>query len=456
MLLDMQLTVFGRSEVSKIGFKDFLKGVWQRLFPLKDIKTALNIKVAMSPEMLENIEQWYNCYCGNASWVKDKIFSLQLEQAITREFSNVVLSEMTANVTNTSLNKIFQKSIRDLNLHLQKGLATGSMIIKPLGGTSVQCVGANAFIPIEYNSEGRLLKAVFPDFKKLGDKYYTRLEFHDLDPVKGLTITNRAFISTSQSQLGREIPLTDVEEWENLEAKISYPKMLKPAFAYYKNPINNTIDGSHCGMSIFASALPIIQMADVQFGRLDWEFESGERRINVDITALQKDDKGKPILKDKIFRGVDVENLCDDFTPQIRESNYINGLNEYKRNIEFEVGLSYGDISNPAAVEKTAEEIKTTKNRKYNTVKAIQNNLKDCLEDLVYALAFYNSMATQPYEFKCDFKDSILTDEDKERQRDIQDLNLGILKPEEYRAKHYNETIEQARANLPKSVDLVE
>lgn len=451
----MEWKGYGRNEVSKIGFREFIKGVWQRLFPLKDIKTALNIDVAMSSEMLEEIEKWHNSYCGKAKWVKDNIFSLRLEQAITREFSNVALSEMTATISNVRLNELFKRATKDINLHLQKGLATGAMIIKPLGKSGVQCVGANAFVPVEYNSEGRLLKVIFPDFKKLDDKYYTRLEFHDLDPVKGLVITNRAFVSASPNQLGREIPLTDIEEWADLEPYIGYPKMLKPVFAYYRNPIDNTINGSHCGMSIFATALPLIRLADIQFGRLDWEYESGERRINVDVTALQNDDKGNPILKDKIFRAVDVEGLCEDFSPQIRDANYINGLNEYKRDIEFEVGLSYGDISDPATVEKTAEEIKSTKNRKFNTVKAIQSNLKDCLEDLVYALAFYNSMATQPYEFKCDFKDSILTDEDKERQRDMQEIGAGIQQPWEYRVRWKNETEEQAKRNIAQPADLV-
>lgn len=442
--------------MSKIGFKEFLKGVWQRVFPLKDIKTALSIKVAMSPEMLESIENWYNAYCGKADWIENEIVSLQLEQDITREFANVTLNEMSITVTNAKLDKILKKATKNLNMHLQKGLATGAMIIKPLGGAKVQCVGANAFIPIEFDAEGRLLKVVFPDFKKLDDKFYTRLEYHELDPVKGLTITNRAFKSDSEKQLGREISLTEVDEWADLEPRISYPKMLRPAYGYYRNPIDNTVDGSHCGMSIFATALHIIKKADIQFGRLDWEFESAERRINVDSTALTKDEKGRPILKDKIFRAVDVADLCQDFSPQIRETNFINGLNEYKRIIEFKVGLAYGDLSNPETIDKTAEEVKTAKSRKFNTVKAIQDNLKDCLDDLVYALAFYNSMATQPYEFKCDFKDSILVDEDKERQRDMQEIGVGIQQPWEYRVRWKNETEEQAKQNVAQSADLVD
>lgn len=438
---------------------DFIKGVWRRLFPIKDIKAALNIKAAVSQDMLNRIECWHNCYSGNAYWLTDNVQSLRLEQSITREFSNIVFNEMTASVTVPKLDAIFKTAIRDINMYFQEALATGAMVIKPLGSDRVQFVAANAFIPIEYDSRGRLIKVIFPEFKKLNDKYYTRLEYHDLDPEKGLTITNTAYVSERDESLGKEIPLTVVEEWASLPPFTAYPLMKRPAFGYYRNPVKNTIDGSHCGMSIFDAALEIIHKTDIQFGRLDWEFESGERAIHVDELALRE---GKDIdhLNKRLYRTISIDEgdtqLFKEFSPEFRQVDIIAGLEEYKRNIEFTVGLAYGDLSNPQTVAKTATEIKSAKERKYNTVTAIQNNLGDCLDDLVYALAFYNSLTTSGYEFVCDFKDSILTDEETERKQDIQDLNLGILRQEEYRAKWYGETIEQALKNLPKSAEVLE
>lgn len=438
---------------------DFLKGMWRRLFPLKDIKTALNIKPAMSQDMLECIELWANSYSGNANWLDENIKSLGLEKAISREFANIVLNEMTVNISNPKLMKAFENAIRDLDMNFQKGLATGAMVIKPLGVDSVQFVSANAFIPIEFDSHGRLVKVVFPEFKQIGDKYYTRLEYHDLDLVKGLTITNTAYSSATKGNLGREIPLEYVEEWKNVKPYTAYPLMLKPAFGYYRNPIDNTIDSSHCGVSIFNSALELIRLADIQFSRLDWEFESGERAVHVDAVAFE-DGKKTAHLNRRLYRCVDIDDgngeLFKDFSPQLRQADFISGLNEYKRNIEFSVGLAYGDISDPNIVAKTATEIKSAKDRKYNTVTAIQQNLKECLEDLTYALAFYNALATSNYTFTCTFKDSILTDEEAERRQDIQDLSLGILNLWEYRAKWYGEDEATAKAILPQSAEVMD
>lgn len=439
-------------------FINFLKGVWQRMFPLKDIKQALGVKLAITDDMMQSIEMWQKCFAGQAFWLSDSVISLRLEQAITREFANITLNEMTASVSNDKLQKIFETATEDLNSELQSGLATGAMVIKPLGGDKVQYISANAFVPIEFDARHRLVKVIFPEFKKIGDNYYTRLEYHSLDTEKGLTITNTAYVSASEGQLGREIPLAAVDEWASLPNAVTYPAMLRPAFGYFRTPIKNTIDGSSCGVSVYANDINLIRKIDTQFGRLDWEFESGERAIHVDATAFKKE--GTEKLNKRLYKAVDVDlgdnELFKDFSPAIRQSDITDGLNTYLRRLEFSVGLAYGDLSDPDTVAKTATEILSAKNRKYNTVSAIQKQLKYCLDDLVYALAFYNSLTTSGYTFVCDFKDSILTDEQTERTQDIQDLSLGIMRPDEYRMKWYGEDEKTAKKNLPQSSEVVD
>lgn len=439
-----------------MSFLDLMKGVWRRLFPIKDIKRALNVKPAITQDMADNIDKWYKCYAGKADWLNDSVKSLRLEKSIVREFSNIVLNEMTVKISSPKLQEIYDNTTKDLNMNLQKGLATGAMVMKPLGADKAQILGQNNFIPLEYDSDKRMTKCIFPDLKRTGNKYFVRFEHHDLDPINGLTINNYAFVSSNNGQSWIEIPLDSVEEWADLETSITYPLMLRPAYGYFRVPVDNTIDESPCGVSVFESALEMIRLADIQFGRLDWEFESGERGVFANESLLKK--KKLARLKKRLFHSVDSddENLIKEFSPQLRHEGFIAGLDTYKRNIEFEVGLSYGDISNPQSVDKTAEEIKTSKQRKYNTVTAIQENLKDCLEDFVFALAFYNEMATQKYDFICNFKDSILTDEDKERQRDKEDVALGVMPLEEYRAKWYSEDIETAKSKLPKTADVID
>ena len=113
------------------------------------------------------------------------------------------------------------------------------------------------------------------------------------------------------------------------------------------------------------------------------------------------------------------------------------------------MGLAYGDLSDVQEVSKTATEVKASKARKYNRVAAIQNNLRNCLEDYAAGLAFYNSAYRSGYEFSCKFHDSILTDEETERQQDRQEVSMGAMSLLEYRMKWYDEDEETAKKNLP-------
>ena len=434
------------------------------MFPAKTLKQVIGHEVAISQQMIERIELWGAMYRGQAPWVDDQVDSLQIEQGICREFSNVCLNEMESSISNEKLDKLYQKAIRELNENLQAGIGLGSFCIKPLGGSSVEYVTADRFVPIAFDARGRLTSVVFIQVKRISeDSFYLRFEFHEWNQDQTLRIQNKAYHTSNVSSIGSPVELSVVEEWAALPEDIMYQGVERPDFGYYRNPIKNEVDGSPCGISIYDSAINMIRKTDIQFGRLDWEFESGERAVHVDVTALQTaptlDGKGKtkyvmPKLNKRLYRGLNLsksngEELYQEYSPEFRDGSIINGLNAYLRRIEFSVSLSYGDLSDVNDVDKTATEAKIAKKRKYNMVKAIQSNLKDCLEDLVYALAFYNGMTRSGYEFLCTFKDSILVDEETEREQDRQDVAMGVMRLEEYRAKWYGETLEEAEKNLP-------
>lgn len=445
----------------------------KKMFSREALIHAYNMNLAISNSMMTAIEEWDRMYCGRASWIDPEtgVNSLRLEQAIVREFSNTAVNEMEVSISNAKLDGIFRNAVKDLNKNLQRGLATGAMVIKPLGGDKVQYVPQSAFIPIEYDVNSRLIKVIFPETKQLGESdYRIRLEFHSLDYEKGLTITNRAFKSSDGFSLGKEIPLTEVSEWKNLPSEKCYNLMLRPAFGYYANPVDNTIDGTCAGVSIFDSAKNTIRLADIQFGRLDWEFESGERAIDVDEVVLSYNTDTStgerrmetPKLKKRLFRALPLSggnsgDFYHEFSPQFRQADIVAGLEEYKRGIEFSVGLSYGDLSNPQTVDKTATEVKASKQRKYDTVTAIQENLRVCLDDLCYALAFYNSLTQSGYKFTANFSDSVLTDDETKRAQDRQDVSMGVMPLWEYRMKWYGEDEETAKAmTSDNSTDVIE
>ena len=436
-----------------MDFKKIWKGI-KKMFTVSEIKSIAGQRVALSRDMISAIDTWSAMYLGQAAWT-DEVKSLRIEPGICREFADIAINEMDAHVDDEALDDLFQKAIRDLNENLQDGLALGSFIIKPLGADKVEYINADSFVPVTFDADGSLLDCIFIEHKEEGSYHYFRCERHRL-VENGLTITNKAYKSSTKTRLGVEVPLASVDEWSELSDETTYIGMDKLPFGYYRNPIKNRIDGSYCGVSIFHNAIDLIRKADIQGERLDWEYESGERAIYVDARALKKGKDGSLGVakrKNRIFRGLDIDQkngeLFKEFSPAFRDDNLQKGLNDYLRLIEFNVGLAYGDLSDTQDVQKTATEIKTAKARKYNRVTAIQENLEECLQGLVDAIAFYNAKYTTNYKLICSFKDSILTDEDTDRQRDREDVAMGVMSLAEYRAKWYGEDLETAKANLP-------
>lgn len=118
-------------------------------------------------------------------------------------------------------------------------------------------------------------------------------------------------------------------------------------------------------------------------------------------------------------------NLYEVFAPTLRDESYRKGLDSMLKRIEFQCGLAYGTLSDPQNVDKTAEEIRSSKQRSYTTVKDLQRALGTAITDLVYAVnilldAAWHSGATVPLPGECtvtfDFDDSIISDPKERKQ----------------------------------------
>lgn len=434
------------------------------MFNYTILKNIIGKDVALSQPMIDAINKWKKMLVGNADWCGDIVESLKLEEGICREFADSVLVEMEAKILNNdNMDAVLQKSLSDMNKKLQTGLALGAMVLRPLGPDKAEYVAADKFIPISFDDSGTPNDIAFLVVKSVGENdYYTRVERHYFTNGN-LTIENKCYHSQSQSDIGQNCSLEEVAEWANiLPGPITYPGMTEMDFGYYQNPIENKVDGSSCGVSVYESAENLIRKADVQGARLDWEYDSGERAIHVDERAL-KNRSGKtylPRLKKRLYKGLNLDDnnkdLYKEYSPEMRDEAFRRGLEEYKREIEFNVGLAYGDLSDAQEVDKTATEVLTSKTRKYNRVTAIQGKLEECLNGFVNALAFYNGSYMSGVEFTCEFNDSILADEESERQQDRQDVSMGAMSLLEYRMKWYNEDEETAKSKIQEQNQVIE
>ena len=436
-----------------------------KLLYRNDIQKELNINIGISDDMERAIELWSLLYEDEAPWKKDEVKTLNLPSAIASEIARLVTVEFESEVIgNDYLNEQYQVAIKDIRRYVEYACAKGGLIFKPyVNGDCIEVdfVQADKFLPTGYNSRGEITGVVFIEFNKKGKKIYTRLEHHNLTD-KGYFIHNLVYEKDSNSDeqsLGRRISITEVDDWADLEESLLIKNIDKPLFSYFKIPAANTIDTtSPLGVSIYSRAIDLIKEADKQYSRILWEFEGSELAVDVDSSVFKMNPKGELVIpkgKERLYRTLELgeDSKWNTFSPEIRDTSLFNGLNQLLRKIEFNCGLAYGTLSDLQETDKTATEIKASKQRSYSTVKDIQNNLEDALIDLVHAMdivsKIYKLSKNASYDMSFSFDDSLILDKDSELAGMLGDVSAGILRPEIYLARKYGVSEEEALKMMP-------
>lgn len=439
-------------------------------FPQAVAEREFGASPAVSLTMEQHIGLWYAMMVNTPPWQNCDVKAVGLPAAICREVARPTLVEFTANITGSKradyLNENFQTAKENFNRALELGLALGGVALKPYiygDNMLVDVTGAAGFQPTKFDPSGRCIGGVFKDKPvKVNGTYYVRLESHELNGTT-YTIKNKAYYSDSAGSVGADAQLTTIPEWADIEPEVAIENVDGPLFAYFKPPIANTADSnSMCGMSIYgdAATVELIKQADEQWERLRWEYKSSERKVLMDGTSSTADMFNKRLFEIGPFSPNG--DFFQHIEPQIRGDAIYRGFQNTLRRVEFNIGLSYGDISDPQTIEKTATEIRSSKQRKYVLVSSIQAALAHTFDSLIYAMDVYASLyglaPAGDYEATYDWGDSILDDQetkDKEFSRDLQLTSAGVMNPWELRAKYFNEDEDTAKAALPTAQDMV-
>lgn len=378
------------------------------------------------------------------------------------------------------LNEQYKKLLKRLRTQIEFGIAKGGLVIKPyvVENKSVASddtpytiefdfIQADAFYPLAFDASGNITEAAFLQSKTDKQFVYYRLEYHKWSGNQ-VTVINKAYKSTVQENtpsvtdtqsLGKEIPLSEVPEWSTLQEKTTIDAVEKPLFAYFKMPEANTVDiTSPLGVSGFNRAISLIKDADMQYSRLLWEYEAGEMAVDIDRDALRVGEDGlthMPVSQQRLFRKVDLGSSGDTYqpySPALRDSSYIQGLNTILMRIEDAVSLSRGTLSDASAEAKTATELKILKQRSYQANADIQQAIEDTLRDVIYIMNVYCELyeITKPGEYDASFEwdDSILVDVDTELNKRLTLMQQGLMSKLELRQWYFGETKRQAEDAL--------
>lgn len=442
---------------------------WFIGFPEGAAKREFDVTPAISREEMQDINLWFSLYVGQAPWNTHDVISLQLASAICRELATKTLLELKVSIDGVAgeyLTEQFANSQKRFNPALETFLALGGGAFKPYifnDRILVSYCSPNTFQPTRFDISGDCVGGVFKEGIKSNGQYYVKLESHEFENGRYI-IRNRAFESTQSGSIGEPVALNTVPEWADLDEETPIDYLKRPMFSYFRTPRANKLNpDSGVGVSMYADAVELIRQADAQWERLQWEYKSGERKIFGERSEVNIERFGRDRLY--AFGPFWSENgdLLHEFSPEYRDSSVYAGFQNILKQIEFNVGLSFGTISDPMSVERTATEITATKQRMYTTIEGIKQNMESALDGLIYAMSvmagLYGLAPAGDYTVTYDWGDSVLEDETT-KQLAIADMRndvaAGLIRPELYIMQKYNVTEEEARAMMPSMDTLVQ
>lgn len=449
----------------------WIKSIIDKLL-IKEDKKLINKDIPISEEMKQSITLWENMYKEKAPWINEDVKSLNLEADICTEFSRLIMlehkSELNGSEKAKFINTEYQNVLKELKeSKLEFALATGGLILKPFvsnGKLNTDILSVSKFIPLSFDENSVVTSGIGISQNTIGKKIQTRMEHHIFDKIqRTYDVYNRCYESDNENELGKEIDIKNTI-WKDLKPFTRIYNVDKPLFVYFKVPIANNIDTeSPLGVSIFSRAVDKIKKADIQFGRIDWEYEASEKAVYIDEIAFRENaEEGRlqykvDKLKNRIYRAfnIDIEkDLFKEYSPDIRDEAFWRGLNKILERIEFSCQLAYGTLSEPMYSDKTAEEIKTSKQRSFSAVSKLQESLQTALEHLVYIYGVYACLYRLVKEGKVEqsneWDDSLIVDSESEQRIRQQEVREKLRTKVSYLMWRYGFTEPQAKEELDK------
>lgn len=414
------------------------------------------ISAAMADEMRIAADLYTN-NTKSLPWLKDgTIKSLHLPSVVCREVSRIVCSEFGLTVQGENerakyLDTVCRNIESNMSVTTEKGLALGNAVFKPFvwgGNVYVKMCRIGEYIPVRYEDDGRLSSAVFLSEICRSGRWYTKIEYHHIE--NGIyTIENTAYIGDKNSRsLGGAIPLDTVPEWAELAPIIQIEGDIKPLYGVYKNPFANPVDmNSKLGVSLYSNCYDLFKEADELWENIWYEMRSGERKLFAPPGAYRA--IGARYKTSRFYKELDTETeMFHDFSPVFRNSAYSDRLQEIFKRIEENCGISYGTISDPITVDRTATEVKHSKERMQATVNGIQNALQYALTDTIEAADrvcdLYDITPPGEYQPVFNWDDSVIESRQEKADRALLEYQMGLIDEADYFVQTRGMTREEA------------
>lgn len=448
------------------------------LFKKEDYRRLTNIQPQIGDGMMDMINTWRDVYAGTPPWLDDDNCreTIGFAQTVCSDIASKAVCEVVASTGNDDTDAVLSDLIAGLRGEVEEMLAKGAVVARPYYDPSANKVRvawypADRVVPLVWEA-GRLMSVCLLDFSR-GDTQananttYCKVEAHVWSAGKD-TITVKAFIWNGNA-LGNEVPLSTISAWADIETgPVEVNNLEGPLFSYIKTPIKNYIDGTPIGVSIFASALPILEEMDKIWNDATWEREAGRAKAFVDESMIPQkiidgvvvddiDVFSKKYFKTLYASGTDGNKLFEVHNPTMRMSQYQEYMDKQTvlacKKMHLDAKAFTVDVQGSPV---TAQQILTEKNDTYTTILDLQNNtllpaLKDIYRissDIQYLYGVREGVIPAVDDITITFGDSVMTDEETEKKNAQTECQIGLRSKMSYLMQYRGMSEEEALKEL--------
>ncbi|MCM1245991.1 MAG: phage capsid protein [Roseburia sp.] len=414
-----------------MGIIKWLKGVINNMFRT-DAKKIFDVNICMTDRMESAIKEWRDITSGEPPWkdTGDDIDTINFAAFISKDIAKKVCLDIDISATG-SRGKYTQSVVNELKKVLRNkvedGCRLGGIMFKPNGSDNpancIDYIKADNFFVTDKNSNGDITGCIFVDWYNENKRYYRRFEYHRFEGDI-YRITNKAFVSSTRTSLGREIDL-GLTKWDGIEPETGIENIKKPLYSYFRYPGNNIIEEeSPLGVAVFAGALKELKDLDIAWSRKSGEVEDSKHMTFVPPEAIQFAERHKtnlPRFIKSLDMGSEPGSTIHEHTSTLLTDKRISDLNSILSLISTKCGFSQGQYTFDGKTSMmTATEVESSNTETIETIKEIRDTLRDAIDQLLYAVNvyadLYNLAPLGEYEVTYSFGDLTYSyEEDRSR-----------------------------------------
>ncbi len=415
------------------------------------VEQALGARDITSGAMRRAIGEWFKLYFETAP-TKEEDPCQRIPYLVVSKLTKTTFSEYSASIKDDYLSGVLERLNQTRKKAMQLALIGGECYLKPIltkRGLDFSILRRDCYLVLARNELGEAVSLGCAEFTARGGNYYTLLEKRTVGEDGRLTIENKLFRSVDKFILGSEVPLAALPQYADLEREMTLPEPLEGlGLALLKTPMVNCVDGSEDSVSVYAPAVGLIRNINRNEAQINSEFSNGASRIIASADMMEVSPDGKRRLNGDQFTALDEDPETVGitiFSPALREQSFLARKTEYLRNVESQIGLKRGILSEVEAAERTATEV-TSSEGDYNLTiidfqQAWEGAVREALRIsavLGYMYKLCPSKEFDPDSLVIDWGDGVLYNRDKAWAEQKEMVASGMLKPELALAWYYS------------------